>query len=370
MLSVSSTFLNRIRYSNMRKTVADIYWNGAAIFVGVPIKSGNISIDRNSDIRRSGSITFASDSINLAAFEPTGLEVNIRSGVVYNNGDSELVSLGWFRTETYSRQDGVSKELTMDLFDRAKVHQDVQTFWDVDRSGITVEAAKEIYTNYSFGPLGYLPSTTWDASFNLTTKLPGGSVASGTHLDAMNMIALTLAGEFYFDPDGNQVFGVIPKVSPVFEDNVSVWDIDVGETGVLVSANLTSTRANTYNGVSVLGATAESGTRVYAYATDSNAASPTFFNGPFGRKTMRIESDTLTTKIACYAAATSQLQNLTGLSKKVSFTSLWNPALQEGDTCLFTFTDGTQEYHLIDSLSFDFGSGEMTGETRTAQYVT
>lgn len=370
MLSVSSTFLSRIRYSNMRITLADIYWNGAAIYVSVPIKSGNLTIDRNADIRRSGSITFASDAINLAGLEPTGLEINVRSGVVYNNGDTELVSLGWFRTETYTREDGVSKELTMDLFDRAKVHQDVQTYIDYDKSGTTVSQTALAMTGYAFFGLGYTPTTIWDPSFNLATKLPGGSLTSGTYLDAMNMIALTLAGEHYFDPNGNQVFGLIPKVSPVFSENTSVWDIDVGETGVLVSANFTSTRANTYNGVCVLGATAETGTRVYAIAEDTSSASPTYFNGPFGRKTIRIESDTLTTKAACYAAATSQLQNLTGLSKKVSFTSLWNPALQEGDICLFTFTDDTQEFHLIDSLSFDFGSGEMSGETRTAQYVT
>ena len=370
MLSVSSTFLARIRYSHVRITVADIYWNGSALFVNVPIKSGNISIDRNADIRRSGTITFASDDINLVGLEPTGLEINIRSGVRYNNGDSELVSLGWFRTETYVTQDGVSKEMTMDLFDRAKVYQDIQTYSDSDRSGTTVLQTVTSLTNYAFFGLGYTPTTIWDSSFDQGKKLPGGSVASGTYLDAMNMVALTLAGEFYFDANGAQVFGVIPGVSPVFTDNTSVWDIDVGETGVLVSANLTRTRANTYNGVSVLGATAETGTRVFAIAEDVNAASPTYFSGPFGKKTLRIESDTLTTKKACYAAATSQLQNLTGLSRKVSFTSLWNPALQEGDVCLFTYTDDTQEYHLIDSLSFDFSSGEMSGETRTAQYVT
>ncbi len=369
MLSVTPEFLSRLRYSNMRKTVADVYYGGAVLFPDVPIKSGNLTIDRNADIRRSGSITIASNDINLGLFEPNGLEVNIKSGLVYHNGNEELVSLGWFRTETFSRQEGVTKEITVDLFDRGKVHQDIQTFWDLDRSGVTVAAAKDMYTNYSFAGLGYTPTTIWDASFDQNRKLPGGSIAGGTHMDAMKMIALTLSGEFYFDPDGRQIFGVIPKVSAVDGANVSVWDIDVGETGVLISANRTNTRANTYNGVSVLGATSESGTRVYSYALDTNAGSPTWFNGTFGRKTLRIEADTLTTKLACYQAATAQLQNLTGLSKNVSFTSLWNPALQEGDICLFTFTDGSQEYHLIDSLSFDFASGEMSGETRTAQYV-
>lgn len=370
MLYVSSTFLARIRYSHVRMTVADIYWNGAVLFAGVPIKSGSLSIDRNADIRRSGTITFASDDVNLAGLEPTGLEVNIRSGVRYNNGDSELVSLGWFRTETFATQDGVSKELTMDLFDRGKVYQDLQAYYDYDKSGATVSFTANALTNYAYSGLGYTPTTIWDSSFDQNKKLPGGSVTSGTYLDAFNMIALTLAGEFYYDANGAQVFGVIPKVSPVFTENTSVWDIDVGETGVLVSANMTRTRANTYNGVSVLGATTESGSRVYAIAEDTSPVSPTYFKGPFGKKTLRIESDTLTTKAACYASAVSQLQNLTGLSKKVSFTSLWNPALEEGDICLFTFTDGTQEYHLIDSLSFDFSSGEMSGETRTAQYVT
>jgi hypothetical protein len=368
VLTVTDLFLNRIRYSNTRVTVADIYFDGGLLFGDIPIKSGSLTIDRNADIRRSGSISLASNDVDLSNFEPNGLEVNIRSGVIYNNGNRELVSLGWFRTETFSRQEGVSKEITVDLFDRGKVHQDIQTFIDVDRGGLSVAQAVQVYTSYSFAGLGYTPLTLWDPSFNQNKKLPGGSVASGTHLDAMKMIALTIAGEFYFDTDGNQVFGVIPKVSPT--GNVSVWDIDVGATGVLVAANRTNTRANTYNGVSVLGASAEGGTRAYAIVTDSNPTSPTYWTGPFGRKTQRIETDTLTTKAQCYASAVSQLQNLTGLSKKVSFTSLWNPALEEGDICLFTFLDGTQEYHLIDSLSFNFESGEMTGETRTAQYVT
>ncbi len=373
MYSVSDEFLEAIRFTSRRKTVVDIYFgtNLHPIARNVPVAAGTVNIDRTSDIKRSGSITVSDTNLNLDAFLPVGIEIRIRSGFNLYSGRTETVPLGVFRVEDLSYDEGSHNTVNINFFDRGKAHQDLVVLREESIAGMTGSEVIDKYTSETFDATGMVPSILIDDSFDLERKFPGGTMGTGNNLDILKKVAEQWGGEQYFDTDGNHVFGAIPSVSTATLLTDAVWDIDVGESGVLISAGKNVSRSDTINGIVVFGATIDNTTsdRVYAQAYDDYPLSPTHFHGKFGKRTMTIQNDLLTTSEACHVVADQQLKNHQGLAKKINFTSLWNPALDAGDLVLFTFLDESQEIHLIDSLSFNLASGEMTGSTRTVQYI-
>jgi hypothetical protein len=337
----------------------------------IPVSGGSITADRTSDIRRSGNVTLAADGLDVNDFLPVGTEIRIRSGFALYSGRTEMVPLGVFRTEDVSYNEGASNTIGISFYDRAKAHQDVIVMIALNLAGIQVDEVINFYNDYTFGHTGLVPSIIIDDSFNQNQYMPGGTRGTGNHLEIVSRIAELFGGEQYFDINGDHVFGRIPSVTPDLTAADTVWDIDVGETGVLIEAARKVTRANTVNAVGVYGSIIDPllGDRVYSEVFDNYALSPTFYNGKFGRKTKTISNDLLTTSDQCSVVAYEQLKNHQGLAKSIQFKSLWNPALDVGDLVLFTFLDGSQEIHLIDSLSLDLASGEMSGQTRSVQYI-
>lgn len=372
MYDVSENFLGSVRQSGRRKTVADLYY-GTSLFPiasDIPVSGGSISIDREGDIRRSGNLQIADDQLNLNLFLPTGIEVVIRSGFNFYTGTEELVPLGIFRVEDLSFNEGEQNSVTVSFFDRGRAMQDVVNLVDKNVAGLTFQTVLTEIVDHVFINTGTVPQII--SEYDLEQQFPGGTVLNGTYLDTVKKIAEALAGEQYFDVNGNLNIGTIPSITTATSPTEAVWNVDVGATGVLVKAGRKTTRSGTYNGVGVFGATVDDNAgddRVFGKAYDMNPLSPTFYDGFFGRRTLRINNDLLTSNDACVLAAEAQLKNLQGLAKRITFTSLWNPALDVGDIVLFTFLDGSTEIHMVDSLNFDLASGEMTGETRTTQYI-
>lgn len=373
MYAVSEEFLQAIRFSSRRVTVADVYYGTELepIMTNIPVSAGTISIDRTGDIRRSGSVTLAADDLNVNDFLPVGIEIRVKSGFHFYSGFTELVPLGVFRTEDVSFNEGSNNTINISFFDRGKAHQDITQLIQTNLAGLSMAQVLDQFNDYTFLNTGLVPEIIVDPSFDQSLKFPGGTMAQGNNLEIIKKVAEQWGGEQYFDRNGDHVFGQIPAVTAEVELTDTVWDIDVGETGVLVSAGRRTTRDGTFNAVGVYGATVDSATgdRAFAQAIDSYSLSPTYYDGKFGRKTLVISNDLLTTAEACSVVAYEQLKNHQGLAKSINFTSLWNPALDAGDLVLFTFLDGSQEIHLIDSLSFNLASGEMQGNTRSIQYI-
>lgn len=373
MLSVSDQFLSAVRNGGRRKTVADLYYGSAVvpIMTNIPIASGTVSVDRKSDIRRSGSLTLAADDLDLSAFQPNGIEITIRSGFSYVSGGEELVPLGVFRVDKMNWSEGSSKTIHMQFYDRGKAHSDVEVMIPKSWSNQSVQNLIEFYNNYTFAGHGYIPDLIINPIYNTTIHHTGGTHGGANHMVIVKNLAEAQGGEQFFNVLGQHCYDFPPDISSTTTEEDAVWIVSVGDTGVLVEADRTITRDDTYNAVIMYGATIDNteGTRVFAEAFDADPASPSYFSGPFGRKSRKYENNSLTTKSACQIAANSLLKNHLGLAKTVNFTSLWNPALDVGDIILFVFLDGSKELHIVDSLNFDLASGEMTGNTRSRQYL-
>lgn len=370
MYSVSTKFLKTSRTSTKRISVVDIYYNNLIIYSDIPIKEGTINVDRSSSIRRSGNLVVSKANINTDLLEPWGTEIRVRSGVQYTDRTREMVPLGIFRIEDIAWNEGQDSDITVNFFDRGKALEDAGLLADRDVSGKTALEAIQLAITSVWDHAGYTPTVTMDSTLN-NVKLPKGSIHSGTYLDLVQKSAEATSGEVYFDVLGNVIVGKIPAITPELNIEDAVWVIDVGESGVLIEATRKHSRSETFNAVAVYGATKNTtgGDRVSSIAYDLSSRNNASYFSAFGKKSKRMENDALTTDIQCQQVAQQQLKNFAGLSKTVEFTSLLNPALAEGDIIAFKFLDDTTEIHLVDSLSIPLGSGEMTGQTRSAQYV-
>ena len=349
--------------SGRRKSVVDIYYSGQLLFPDVPISEGAITLDRNSDSRASGVITVASNDFDLSVLEPWGSELVVKSGVVYDNGDEELVPMGVFRLNEDSVSEGQSETPSVQFFDRARAVIETQIAWDQDFSGWLSQSTISQLVTYSLPDV----NISFDPSLG-NLRLPGGTVYSNTNWDGAKETAQGIGAEIYFDRAGDCIVAPPPAVSSTTPVSAAVWTIGVGEDGTLTEANRGVSRENTYNGVSLYGAQTDDQVRPWAFVYDDNPQSKTYYYGPFGRKTIRLENATLTTNTQCLNAARELLKNYVGLGRTVSFSCLANPALDPGDIVLFKFFDG-DELHLIDQLTIPLGTGQMSGSTRTAQFV-
>jgi hypothetical protein len=380
--AASSRFLKAITTSGKRKTVVDVYMNGAQIDSDIPVIGGRITVDRNSRTRRSGSITLGDPSFfpkfDDNTFTPYGVEIGIRHGIVYPDGTEELIPQGIFLINDIEADEAEGLIPTIEFFDRA--HRVFETSTHVTDGGPNMVGDQTFSGSRVHDALHAVidyPSPNWPNanqlwSLNIDTSLsnptiPGGQFEGDTDRWKLAQdLAAMIGGEIYFDVFGNATCIPIPGIT--VQELPPDWEVFAGEGGVMVSAAQRVTREETFNSVVMLGST-PSGTERQARAIvyDLNPASKTYYYGPFGKKTLRLSDQRLTTDEACYTAANGVLKNSLGIAKTVTFKATSNPALDGGDIVKITYPDGLEELHLLDSFDIDFKSGVMGASTRSIQ---
>lgn len=144
-----------------------------------------------------------------------------------------------------------------------------------------------------------------------------------------------------------------------------VWEVDAGESGVLVDSDESLDRTNTYNGVLMTGqATAVTGSFA-VLVVDSEPTSPTRWGGPFGHVLRAESSSAIQNAGQGQTAAQVLLNDALGLSRSLTITAAPNPAIEAGDTVLVVFGDGREEQHLVDAVEVGLGTDAIRLATRT-----
>lgn len=382
---VSDRFLNAVAISGVRKTVVDIYYGTQLLIPNLPIVDGHITVDRKSDVRRSGSITIGDPDLfptlnNSTGLEPYGIELIVKTGFVFSDSE-ELVPLGVFIIDSVSGTESEGLFPTVNFFDRAKRVQETSTLvtdgGPQSFGGSTVQEALD--TTLRYPAPGWPDNSLWvvvvDPELPLVT-IPGGFLDGDTDRWQLAVdLANAIGGEAYFDVLGTAQVKAPPFIGPTTTVGEAVWSVkaDIGDgTGNMIDADRTLGRDGVYNSVLMLGSTPnDNSPQPYGHAFDSDPQSKTFYGGLFGRKTLRMKNTALTSDAQCLSAAKAQLRNVLGLAKNLNLKSLCNPALTEGDIILVTYPDTTTELHLVDGFDIPFGSdvGSMSIKTRTVQYA-
>ena len=224
-----------------------------------------------------------------------------------------------------------------------------------------------------------LPSETLTVHSSVSTTktpAPGKSLAMGANrLTEIQSMASALDAYFVNLPSGGFYLGPLERmndptgVAPI----VPVWDVDDGENGVLVDLAQSFARAEQYNGVGITftpnaDTTTTDWIPVTRWAFDLDPDSPTYFHGPFGKRTIIFdeEYDHLPSVAEATAVAIRKLGEYTGATRGLAITAIYNPLLQPGDQISVTFPETNEvETHIVESVGLSLGGAStMSIETR------
>jgi len=363
---VSEEFLAAVRGSGKRVVIADLYYTNGLVQRNIPVYQGNIDADSNADIRRHGQISMVNPSVvgptastsgrvTVLSSPATiyGTEVVVKAGVEYSSGNQETVPLGRFViwTSDISYEDG--DVIDLELYDRSKYLASSGIVKFYDASGQSATTAIQNLCNLG---LPALQTVQFDDALT-DIVMPAGTTYDSTYLDAILDLSEAIGAEFYFDLLGNAICA--PK--PFIDQNTSILDAvyttDCGEEGVITALGKTTTRDSVFNGIGVYGVTPNgSAAQPFAEVYDLDPASPTYYNGPFGKAFKRIDRPELTNSDQCLAVAKAELAASTGVAKGISLQTLPIPILEPGDVIKVVYPDDTEELHQIDTIGFDIAS--------------
>lgn len=356
MLTASDRFLDGLRYSHeviVRAATLDANGDEKAEF---RVKDGTLSVDGRRNIWRQVSVTLVADKpadlVNLDVRDTLKIERGIR----FFDQTEEWVTLGLFKIQRVTQQ-YTGEVVQVEAYDFGSAIEDYRLVapyapYDEFSNPLTSVTAIEELVGAAFADR---PTITIDSAINTGQYAPAGTVFTGSRWEAIQTLASGLGGVLYANPDGSFRLRYI-------EDGDPVWEANSGDGGVIVSVSSVRDRADQYNAVPVRWESPEGGGMTFV--VDSDPLSPTYWDGPFGRKPLDEQQiATVTNSVEATVAAAGLLQQYKGFARSVSFTALANPLLEPFDVVRVR-VGRFDEDHVIDSIQFNLESGTMSCETR------
>ena len=341
MYPVSERFLARLAESHRIATRVQLFLTTGEV-VDLEHTGGSVTVDRGQAIRRTCSVTVANPSViprtptdQLATY---GARLRIARGIDYGDGSQpELVPLGVFRLDSV---DGDVSEgpVTLQGKDLSACVADDRLTAPYSATGTVVGAVTALIQRS-------LPDAA--VISELAEDVVIGARTFDVEADpwaAAQEIAATAGAEVYANADGVFVIATLPDLLGVDP----VWAVEAIEGGVYIKGNRAMTSDKVHNGILARGEnTSENVPPVSWLATDDDPGSPTYWDGPFGRRPDFYSSSTLTTLAACQQAAMLKLRQAKTPNATGDISALPNPALEPGDVIRVTHEDNTRELHQV-----------------------
>lgn len=361
-------------------------WDEVTLF---ETSSGQISEKFGETVSRELTMTIASeywqnpfDVVNSVS--PYHTMIAVARGVDRAEGDL-LVPLGVYRVRSVNTggsaegplQIGLScYSMEVDLRD-ARFLETPTAGTGTGRLGVnTIEdilhrLVEQAFPNTTAGDL--VPFDVIGSGDGLSYSFPNGAVLS-TERDRLDLIlALQEDRNVWgrFDRANHYSLDTMPSVL----DTPQPFDIDTGETGVLVSYGKEYTRDKVYNAVLAFGEYGgeladDPQTQVSFLATDTDPLSPTYWDGPYGRvprfqRVGFLPNDGPTAETIVEEAAWATLARSLDFRAGINFESVPNPLLEAGDVIRVIYPSGHHhisgvefrtEIHLIAGLTIGLGA--------------
>ena len=360
MYPVSDRFLARLAESHRVATQVQLFLTDGRV-VDIPHTGGSVTVDRDQAVRRTCSVTVDDPTLiprtpadELATY---GAQLRIARGVEYGDGTTELVPLGVFRLDDV---DGDVSEgpVTLQGKDRSVFIADDKFTEPYTASGTVVGAVTALIHR----------SIPTAAILSSIVDTPIGSRVFDVEADpweACQEIAAAAGADVYANADGEFAIATLPDIATA----TPVWAVEATEGGVYIKADRGMSTTSVHNGVLARGEnTAENAPPVSYLAVDDDPTSPTYWDGPFGRRPAFHSSSTLTTEAACAPAATLKLAQAKAPNATGDISALPNAALEPGDVIRVTHEDGSRELHQVAALTVPLTeSGDMPISTISAK---
>lgn len=370
MRPVSDRFLNAVTGSHKIAVKALALEPGQSGVepVGVELKivSGDVKFEWSSAIRAtldlkvmvSSSVGFPTQAAD--PLDVSGKEIIVYRGIDYGGGDTELVSLGYFRIDTDEQDIPVNRPISITAPDRMAGIIDAR-----------LESPRQYTSAFTYGT----------AISDLVTEVYPDAViewddaTSGIHLGTNIMQdedryallddIVTAVGKIcYFDHRGVLVIRDIP------DPDVVVGEIRHGARGTLTGLKRRRSRVGVVNIIVASGEATDERAPARGVARDDNPQSPTFWQGPFGPVPDFYSSPLLLTDAMAAKAARTILDRRLGLNYAVDLSAVPNTAFEVGDPVLVSYSDEVgSEIHIIESLSIGLGASEAMSATMRERSV-
>lgn len=358
MRSASEAFARTIALSHEFETSVDVLLDRVVVEAGLAVVDGTIAYDRGAArLARLDSCTFA-DPLRVPTgpddiLTPYGYELRAWRGI-----PGELLPLGTFPIQQ-SKVGAVDLLTVVSAMDRSQLVSDARFEDDYQvAAGTNYATAIEDLIDAGVPDLEYLfPSVSF------TTPLLTFA-AQEDRWEAAQRMARSIGHEILFDGLGRCVM----RPEPTF-DTEPVATIAVGSN--MIDAAVSLDRTNAYNKVIAFSTNASTGAQYRGEATDDDPESPTFYDGPFGRKPRFYSSEFIASNAQAQSAASAILASNLGVAKSVDFSAVPDPRLECSDVVRVTCPSlGLDDLHIIDTLTIGLGpEAPMTGMSRAQEGV-
>lgn len=364
MWQVSDGFMAALRGPHKMVTTVDVLdATGLTVAGGLNVVGGSLVRDRKALNYGRCSLTIADPDMTPLTQEaelgPAGFEVYVQRGIEFPDGSTEMVPLGIFPIQD-STVDGVSLVTTIEAVDRSQRISDARL--ETDRrlntwpSNVVETLVGEVIPDVDIDTSSATPADT-----SVISVYEAGS----DRWEICQDVGKAYGRETYFDGLGRCIIRDEPDVST----SPSVWTVDEGDGGVLVSVDLAWSRRPSYNRAIVTGTNTEFGVTYRGVATDSSPASPSYYSGNFGPKPIFYFSPHVTSTATAGAAARALLRSKQGVAMSLDFSAIPNPALEPGDVVVVRRAAlGLDLPVVVDSITLGLGPNDaMTCQVRARQ---
>ena len=361
MIAASDTYKAALTASHVAVTRATVlnpqpdrtYLPGETFF----ISSGGFTIDGTRNIWRTGNLELAPESPFLT--DPLdqidgSTRLQVERGITVM-GFTDFVTIATFQVQRASRSLNQGT-LSVEVSDLGSLVQDYAAVEFVpDETTTVVGAIQQIVDEAMWDD----PVWIIDPTVDDTEVLPLGLKFDRDRWSAINELAKAIGAIVYADHNGH--WNIKKTDDPT--KSLSVMSVVEGDQGILVNRQFERGRRETFNGVRVIWEHEEdSGV---AWATDNDPNSPTWWDGPFGRKTAPEQRlDTINSQEQAQEAADALLSRFKGKASSVSFQSVHNPLVEPFDVITVAGQTRSQESHVLDQISYSLTAGAMNAKTR------
>ena len=363
MRAASASFFATLRGSHRMVSRARIVqpWQVGTDPTGteILIESGDVQSDITADITSTLDLTasFPWPSTAAGLGTPYGQEVFVERGVVYGNNISEYVGLGYFRINDISQDDAPNGLITITAEDRMANIRDAKPLAPVQfAAGVSVKSVIDSVVGE------VMPGVPVVYDFDATAELLATShILEEDRLKFLQDLTSSYGKVMFFDYAGRLQIRDAPDPA-----KASVYTVNHGAYGVLISMARSRSRNGVYNGVVATGEAAGELPPVRGVALDLEPTSPTYWNGTFGKVPKFFSSTFLSDDAQAYNAARAMLLKATGLPYTVDLGMVPNPALEAGDVVTVTYSDrDNPETHIVDRINYALDpTGQMALGTR------
>lgn len=331
----------------------------------LPILDGDVAFDPTAEIRSNVdcAVQWPWPSSKDSPLNIYGrMELFVESGVVYGDGATEWVGLGYFRLNDLDQRPAPTGPISIKAPDRMEhlIRWRLPFPRQYD-SASTIRAVIQDLVNEVYPGVPVVIE-----GFNPDVAIGYSMVVEEDRYGPLIEIAKSHGCTMFFDYQGRFLMRPVPDIGAP-----PVAYIRSGRNGTLVEAARGLSNTTAYNGFVATGEQASDVDPVRVLVTDDNPNSPTYWGGPFGKIPKFFSSSFIVSEDQARTAATAMRTRETGVPYTVTFGAVPNAALEPLDPVGVVFSETGTELHVLDKLSIPMtAKGRMTGTTRSKPRTT